>query len=606
MPLRHYIQISLIIITLFMGAGSFHIAQFETSDEHFWRDTRITQYYNAITERKFEQTAINDKPGVSLALITAPAWIFLDDNTTIDKKNLSLRASLLLWHAFIILPLLSYMLWRIFTPRTAMLTFSLIALAPTLIGMSRIINPDAILWSATSLVIIGWIYICRNPQSYIWIGTIGIFWGIALLSKYTANLLLLFLPLYALMYITSKKTCIAATHTDTKDIIKAFLLSLCIALLLFTIFLPAAFITPGLFLKSTFLSPPIAPIIIPLGLIMSIFFCDIFFLNAYFTKIFANFIQKYSTWILRLCAIPLLTLIIIAIVNAWSTPQWIPLENLKEIVDAKKHLSFPMFAQAALPLALIGKIATESLSTFFAIHTLTLVLFVSTLVAIIIRPKIFSKHFALYTTILVTPWIFFIGGLMADVFVTVRYGILLQPLIAIGTAIGIATFLEKSPYKIFVIAIGLIISIHAFTLTRSAPYLLIYHNIFLPQKFIVTDAWGHGSYEAAQWLNQLPNAQSITVWSDRKGVCRHFIGRCTLRNKIQPDEMPDYFVFSRRNIARKKYFGYVKPKEMPFAPEMYYQDFILEKPIWKHVIHNRPQNYTLIIKRTEAEKTLMK
>jgi len=49
----------------------------------------------------------------------------------------------------------------------------------------------------------------------------------------------------------------------------------------------------------------------------------------------------------------------------------------------------------------------------------------------------------------------------------------------------------------------------------------------LPKNFIVNlKGMGEGSFEAASYLNSLPNAHEMTIWSDKGAVCEAFAGNC--------------------------------------------------------------------------------
>jgi hypothetical protein len=54
----------------FFSFGLFHLGKFETTDEHLWKYERIGQYWQALAEQDWEKTYINDKPGVTVALIS--------------------------------------------------------------------------------------------------------------------------------------------------------------------------------------------------------------------------------------------------------------------------------------------------------------------------------------------------------------------------------------------------------------------------------------------------------------------------------------------------------------------------------------------------------
>jgi hypothetical protein len=51
--------------------------------------------------------------------------------------------------------------------------------------------------------------------------------------------------------------------------------------------------------------------------------------------------------------------------------------------------------------------------------------------------------------------------------------------------------------------------------------------MLLPQDF-ATDVkdMGAGSYEAAEYLNHLPEAKQTAIWTDKSGVCKFYVGPC--------------------------------------------------------------------------------
>jgi len=380
-----------------------------------------------------------------------------------------------------------------------------------------------------------------------------------------------------------------------------------IALMLFVAFLPAVIVQWHLLVESTVLSPPMKPLALPLLVFAVVLIADTYLFRNTLLRSCNHLAQKLQP-LLRLAPVPLLALIVFVFINARLTTPIIPLDNVKEVVDTKKGLDFVWFEGNPALVYFIKEVIVEAYNALFALPTPTAVLLIITLMLLVLWRQWPQKYVPFLLFAVIAPFVFFVGGLVADVFVTVRYSILLQPIFALLVLIVCERVLilwRASRSGMAVITVGLL-ALMAVLLWRALPYPLVYQNAFLPQERLVTDAWGYGSYEAAQWLNALPDAENLTVWSDRKGVCYHFVGHCTLRNKIQPDELPDYFVFSRRNIARKKHFGWVAPAQMRYTPEAYYAKPVLSAPIWRHIIHNRPQNYTLIIKRADAEAIIQK
>jgi len=65
-----------VIIQLFFGLP--RLTQFSAVDEHLWTYERIPQFWNALTEGRFKKTNINDKPGISVALISGFGMLQVD------------------------------------------------------------------------------------------------------------------------------------------------------------------------------------------------------------------------------------------------------------------------------------------------------------------------------------------------------------------------------------------------------------------------------------------------------------------------------------------------------------------------------------------------
>ena len=59
-----------ITIIVFFTFSFQHLTKFVTADEHYWIYERIPQYWNALSEGNLKKTFINDKPGVTVALIS--------------------------------------------------------------------------------------------------------------------------------------------------------------------------------------------------------------------------------------------------------------------------------------------------------------------------------------------------------------------------------------------------------------------------------------------------------------------------------------------------------------------------------------------------------
>ena len=81
---------------------------------------------------------------------------------------------------------------------------------------------------------------------------------------------------------------------------------------------------------------------------------------------------------------------------------------------------------------------------------------------------------------------------------------------------------------------GVFVALNVISILMISPFYFSYTNNLLPKTYIINGAWGYGGYEAAQYLNNLPDAKNITVWVDVYGVCEFFVGKCIVRPKWIP------------------------------------------------------------------------
>jgi hypothetical protein len=85
------------------------------------------------------------------------------------------------------------------------------------------------------------------------------------------------------------------------------------------------------------------------------------------------------------------------------------------------------------------------------------------------------------------------------------------------------------------------------------PDFLAYASEALPHNDIVNlKGMGEGSFEAATYLNSLPGAHDMTIWSDKGAVCEAFVGRCYIdfKAKTFSENKIDYFVVSTDRKSR--------------------------------------------------------
>jgi hypothetical protein len=189
---------------------------------------------------------------------------------------------------------------------------------------------------------------------------------------------------------------------------------------------------------------------------------------------------------------------------------------------------------------------------------------------------------------------------LAHIVTNARYSIILYPFISIFGAIVIIELfksfkLDKRKNIPIVSAVILLLGIIQFW--QIKPFYFSYTNFLLPQKYTVHDSWGHGSYEAAEYLNALPEAEKLIIWSNSDTVCRFFKGQCLRSRKINLNLVkPDYFVISKRGALKERnHFEFTADSEYEKNSEYYFKN-LDNNYIWQILVDNRPENFIKIVK----------
>ena len=114
---------------------------------------------------------------------------------------------------------------------------------------------------------------------------------------------------------------------------------------------------------------------------------------------------------------------------------------------------------------------------------------------------------------------------------------------------------------------------------------------------------GDGSYEAAQYLNNLPDAKNLIVWTDKRGVCYFFKGGCFGAFELNKGREIDYFVVSAgREIRTARHIPYKgRHNDYEIQVDKIYE---LDNYDYRLDIGGRPNNYIKIFsyERLAGEK----
>lgn len=615
--------LSLLAITIstFFFFGLFHLGKFETTDEHLWKYGRIKQYWKAIENRDWEKTYINDKPGVTVALISGIGLLFepnpenqylpientsetkLFERYDIEKTeriNFLFRFPILFFSALSLLAFF-YLTKKAFNDSwLALVTTILIATNPILLGISQIINPDSFFWIFGGLAAFSYLAFLRNETKKMLL-TCSILTGFALLSKYTAITLFIF---YALALISKilfsedkQNTLIKLKYLLKK--IADLLTILLISLLTFAIFLPAVFVKPAYLFKG------ISQFINGEKLIfIALFILFIIAISIFGKKHLDNFwkfCKKHNSKVANLSLLFLFTVFVIIIFNTWSGQKLIPFDDLKSAAYSNEPKNFNF-----KPL-LIGDDKTKKEIKIFFMETYPLVFSLSPLVFFAmllfgfksLRSNLSYRAKLLVFSVSGFTIIYFVATVFAKIITNVRYSIILYPIFALFLAIAIFEIEKIKNSKVlvkFLLSSALLIW-GIILLWSIKPFYFSYANFMLPKQFTIHDSWGHGSYEAAQFLNSQPNPEQIIIWSNSDTVCRFFKGKCLKSRKIDLSKVtPDYFVVSKR--GELKISNRFEFKDMPSNQKdsAYYFQKLHNNNVWEIIIDKRPDNFIKIVK----------
>lgn len=114
---------------------------------------------------------------------------------------------------------------------------------------------------------------------------------------------------------------------------------------------------------------------------------------------------------------------------------------------------------------------------------------------------------------------------------------------------------------------------------------------------------GDGSFEAAKYLNSLPNAQELIIWSDKGAVCETFLGKCNVGfNKNDTEGFHfDYFVVSTGRKSRSlKLEGAADFESKIDFQKLYMSDF--ENPDFEINFSKNPNNFVRVAKTEKIIK----
>jgi len=596
---------AVVILTgTFFAFGYHGLTHFAAVDEPLWTDGRIPKYWHNIEQRDWRGTRISDKPGITVALAAGPGMWFIDTKDykairsagELQSKNLdiellyrALRLPLLITIT-LLLPLFYLLIERLIGKHKALVAFAAITLSPVLVGMSKIINPDSLLWLYVPQALLAYLVFLKR-QHYRYLILSGVLLGLALLTKYVANFVIVFMfGLIFLEWLYQDK----ARRSTLAEYLKKSLSDLSVlifaALATFYILFPAVWVKPEKLITSTLYSQAFekfAPLFIILLILISI---DIAWNQTRALSYLLGLLERFKLSIGRIAGGFFLAASLFVLINSWLGMTW---------YDFMSLLSSPKTVAGRTDI--LGIFLTNFYPLLFGLTPLFLFsLFVGG--SLVFQKEFFkddTRRLSLYLMLFIL--LYYVGATGNGVAMIVRYQIILFPIAALLASLGLFALYERFvPIKENLYAFPALLSVVAglsIGTLSATPFPLSYASSLLPSQYH-TDVkdMGPGSYEAAMWLNARPNASELVIWTDKDGVCKFFVGKCR-RGFGSYDarrlEGLDYIVVSsgRESRTTKMIVGQVNSGVPAIRYDQYYHR---EAPAHEILINDRENQFVKI------------
>jgi len=571
------IQIMLVLIcVVFLVSGILHLGKFVSVDEPKWFLYRVPQLFDALAHNNFSQTYINDKPGIIPALLSGIVNYFTKyqnfNPSDVEHYFFYWRLPILIFN-FLLLPLIFVLIKKLTNQKTAIIATTLMALNPVLVGISQIVNPDATLWSLSIVAFLYFmLYLKTNREQNVYLS--GFFLGLALLSKYFVSIfyIVFFVAIYA-EYLSGK-----TSKDEFLQRCLSYLKVVVISMVIYAIFFPATWVNPQLIIQGT-----IASSILGVGSDLYITFfllvlMDFFLLSGKFSNLMANLnIYKALRVLNWLFVLTVAFVILNSLLNfryfdanyqIFYVSQMHKVDLLGNFLASCYMMTYTLTPLLLLPLTANGFIKLKD-------DFLNLILFI------------------IYLTVI----LFLVGSSIAGFLLLPRYQIILYPLFSLASAIILSHLITKKTF-FYIIGTALLSLI---SLLRAYPYYLNYSNFLNFKNVVVSESWGFGGYEVAEYLNSLDQAKDITIWSDREGTNDFFIGKSLWRvtaNPFDKTNKVDYLVLTpvgerifRNSLQNEKQNLY---KQVASSTPLL--DYYKKKPEFEILINGNPNNYIKVVK----------
>lgn len=555
------IFISIIASSLYFGLP--RLRNFSGVDEPYWSYGRVPKFWDSVMAQKWKGTNLCDKPGITLAIVSGAGLPFIDAHPkdykkfryapkTIEQLNFirdiyyKLRFPVFIF-TLLTLPAFYFLIKKLLGKNTARFSLIFIGLSPVLLGISLIINSDSMLWILTALSTLGLFNFLKHQQKkYLLLA--GFLLGLSVITKYVANILFIyFFAIFILEYILHAHTKMEIGKY-LKNAFINYMILLGVAILTAFAFFPATWVKFSVLVNAT-IGNDVFKSVWPIFIGSIAFFgIDIFVLKSRISeKIFGSAV-KHKTLIIRGLGIIFLALAVLILFHAYTPLQ---------IYDIQKIIASPKgIGQGNVLQRYGGAVSADLYSLLFSVSPLVLAAILFSVSGILKKKAVFERDAITATYILIFILIFYLGSAVNGVITTVRYQIMTYPLAFVLAAIGMNRFLTLERIRKILptsVAYAVAMVILLASLWNIKPYFLAYASEILPKNQIVNlKGMGEGSIEAANYLNSLPNANKMTIWSDKGAVCEAFVGKCYIdfKKKTFQENKFDYFVLSTDRKSR--------------------------------------------------------
>ncbi|MGK2848842.1 MAG: ArnT family glycosyltransferase [Minisyncoccota bacterium] len=602
----------LLLTIVFFSFGCLRLTEFASVDEPLWLEGRIGSFWKNLSEGDWEKTDVSDKPGVTLTMVTGPGLLFVSpkdyrdtravfsaNNEQADIRDMYLAFRLpLLIVITILLPLFYFFLVPLLGNRTALYAYASIALSPLLIGISKIVNPDSLLWIFAPLSFLAYLVFLEKRQLRMLIFS-GILLGLALLTKYVANFLIIYFFGYIIVrYLFAQNNTLPFTQYFKREL-NFFGIWLGTGLSTFYLLLPAMWVRPIDLITGTILSQAFEKVA-PLFLVFIVLiWLDQHFLGERSISTFVmDKLKQYQEYVFSAILILFAGIIGFVLINSFFQMRWMDFMHILASPKSTYEIS-----------AISSIFLTNFYPLFFGIPTL---IFAGCMIALgsawYRRRENTRTHRFIFAVILFIL-LFFLGATVNQVVLINRYQIILYPLLSIVGGIGLAWLMQylirvlpalKVWEQHFLVGVVLL-AVSGISVLMLNPFPLSFSSALLPNAYTIDiKDMGSGSYEAANYLNHIPNAKNLTIWTDKRGVCKFFVGTCLDGfnfSEIASSEL-DYVVIStgrESRTVRMMVNPYLLNDEGLIRFDAYYQQ---NDPVFEVYINGRPGQFVKIFSFT--------